>query len=539
MIKLRPYQQDLYDEIQENISKDVKRILVQAETGWGKSILIGKLANNLKGRTLILTHRIELLNQNSEWIEDLGILTAKVKKNIPLKSNKNIIAMTQTAYARFSKFGYDYVGDFDNVIVDETHVDFFKQVYSNLNINRLIGLTATPVIYKNEKKKVSGTDFARKLSLADDYDVLIQGISASDLIDLGYLTEDKYIRLTPPNLDKLKKSANNPDGFTPASMTEVFGSHASVKMVLKSYKEKSLGKKTIIFNPTTKVNVKIYDAFIKEGYGDLVKMYDSVNNSKLSRNEIVSWYKSTKGAILLNVGVFTTGFNVPDIETIIYNKSTLSLSLWLQSCGRGSRVYEGKDFFTVIDLGLNLERHGFWSSDRDWNEYFKTHKWKSKVPSDNLNVWECNSCGSFNLKGTLYNQELDRIECYNCKTPKPKSETKENHITGDLEEINVPRLPNAKSIVSYGFHCGEDANVCFRLLEKKIIDLFFYYTNKEDYQKRRYDYINRIYTIYKPSYFAIINSDLKGANRTLNTSVNRIITKLDKHYESNQKTKLA
>tara|TARA_R110000744_G_scaffold362132_1_gene470115 strand:+ start:768 stop:980 length:213 start_codon:yes stop_codon:yes gene_type:complete len=61
MITLRPYQQDLYDKIQQSISKEVKNILVQAETGWGKSILIGKLANNLEGRTLILTHRIELL----------------------------------------------------------------------------------------------------------------------------------------------------------------------------------------------------------------------------------------------------------------------------------------------------------------------------------------------------------------------------------------------------------------------------------------------------------------------------------------------
>ena len=531
MITLRPYQQTLYDEIQSTISKGFGKILVQAETGWGKSILIGKLANNLEGRTLILTHRIELLTQNAEWINDLGVLTASVKKPIPLKANKNVIAMTQTAYARFNKFGYDYVGDFDNVIVDETHVDFFKQVYSGLSIKKLIGLTATPIIYKNEKKNVDGTEFARKLSLADDYEILLQGVSASDLIDLGYLTEDKYIRLTPPNLDKLKKSANNPDGFTPASMTEVFGSHASVKMVLKSYQEKSMGKKTIIFNPTTKVNVKVYDAFVKEGYGDLVKMYDSVNASSLSRDEIVAWYKNTEGAILLNVGVFTTGFNVPDIETIIYNKSTLSLSLWLQSCGRGSRVFKGKTHFTVIDLGLNLERHGFWSADRDWNEYFKLHKWKAKLPGDNLNVWECKSCGSFNLKGTLYNEELDRIECYSCNEPKPKSDTRDNHINGELEEVKVPRIPRAESIVAYGVHCGNDANISFRLLDRKIIDLFHHHTDRLDYLNRRHKYIKRIYDIYRPCYFAIINSDLKGANRTLNTSIQKIIDKLDKHYK--------
>jgi len=531
MINLRPYQQELYDEIQVSIGSGVKKILVQAETGWGKSILIGKLANNLKGRTLILTHRIELLTQNSEWIEDVGILTAKVKKPIPLKSNKNVISMTQTAFARFNKYGFDYVGKFDNVIVDETHVDFFKQVYSGLDIKILIGLTATPVIYKNEKKTVDGTEFARKLSLADDYDILLQGVGASDLIDLGYLTEDKYIRLTPPNLDKLKRSANNPDGFTPKSMNEVFGSYASVEMVLKAYKEKSIGKKTIIFNPTTKVNLKIYEAFEKAGFGDLIKMYDSVNESQLSREEIVSWYKRTKGAILLNVGVFTTGFNVPDIESIIYNKSTMSLSLWLQSCGRGSRVSEGKKHFLVIDLGLNLERHGFWSADRDWLDEFKKYKWKAKTPSDNLNVWECDSCGTFNLKGTFYNDVLDRIECISCKKPKKESEKQENHIHGELEEVRVPRIPRAKSIVDYGMHCGGDANISFRLLDRKIIDLFYHFTDKQDYRVRRSEYIKRVHEIYRPCYFAIIKSKLKGANRTLKTSTDRIINKLDKHYK--------
>ena len=534
MITLRPYQQLLYDEIQEKLSQDFKSILVQAETGWGKSILIGHLANNLKGRTLILTHRIELLEQNSEWIEDLGVLTAKVKKNAPLKVKKNVIAMTQTAFARFNKFGFNYVGDFDNVIVDETHVDFFKQVYEGLGINLLIGLTATPIIYKNEKKVVDGADFSKKLSLADDYEVLIQGISASDLIDLGYLTEDKYIQLTPPNLDKLKKSANNPDGYTPSSMTEVFGSHASVEMVLKAYKDKSLDKKTIVFNPTTKVNVKIYEAFVKEGFGDLVKMYDSVNVSNLSRNEIVSWYKNTDGAILLNVGVFTTGFNVADIETIIYNKSTLSLSLWLQSCGRGSRVFPGKEFFTVIDLGLNLERHGFWSLERNWNDNFKVHKWIAKLPGDNLNVWECEPCGTFNLKGTFYNEELDRIECCNCHAPRPKNESKENHIKGELVEVTVPRIPKSDSIVAYGIHCNNDANVAFKLLQKKIINLFHHHTDKNHYWKNRPKYLKRIVDIYRPCYFAIINSDLVGANRTLNRSVEKIVEKLDKHYEINR-----
>ena len=473
MITLRPYQQTLYDEIQEAKTNGFKRILVQAETGWGKSILIGHLANNLQGRTLILTHRIELLNQNSEWINDLGILTAKVRKNEPLKKCKNVIAMTQTAKARFEKYGVGYVGEFDNVIVDETHVDYFKQVYDVMNFKNLIGLTATPIIYKKEKKEVDGVEYVRKLTLADDFDILLQGIGVNELIDLGYLTEDKYIELTPPNLDKLIKSESNPDGYTSKSLTEVFGSHASIKTVLEAYKNKS-DTKTIVFNPTTKVNLRAYNAFIEAGYGDRVKMFDSVNNKgNEKREDIVNWYKNTPNAVLLNVGVFTTGFDVSDIETIIYNKSTMSLSLWLQSCGRGGRIHKDKKSFTIMDLGLNIKRHGFWSEDRNWEEHFLVHNWEAKTPSDILQVWECESCGAYNLLGTLYNVELDRIECFECGTPKPKREPKPNYIKGELVEVRKIKLPNAKSIISYSERNGNDANLAFRLLESSILSLFF------------------------------------------------------------------
>jgi superfamily II DNA or RNA helicase len=532
MIKLRPYQNELYLDLESKIEEGYKRILIQAETGWGKSILIGHTANNLKGRTLILTHRIELLTQNSEWINDVGILTAKVKKVDSLKKCKNIIAMTQTVSARFDKFGSDYIGSFDNVIVDETHVDFFKKVYKDIDLKLVIGLTATPIVYKTEKKTISeGEVMSRKLSLADDFDVLIQGIGVNDLIDLGYLTEDKYIALTPPNLSKLVKSASNPDGYTSSSLTEVFGSYASINIVLSAY-EKRADTKTIIFNPTTKVNLKVYEAFMKAGYDDRVKLFDSVNkDSSETRSDIVKWYKETPNAVLLNVGVFTTGFDVPDIETIIYNKSTLSLSLCLQSWGRGGRVSKGKESFTIIDLGLNIERHGFWSDDRDWKKYFVVHKWEAKTPSDILQVWECKSCGAYNLKGTVFNTESNQFECGECNHPKEDSKSQVKHIKGELVEVKKVRYPSSKSIIDYATSNGNDANLAFRLLEKKIISLFVSYTKKEHYLQNRDRYLLRVIEIYRPVYFSIIRSKLKGANKRLRTQTDKIITKLDKHYD--------
>lgn len=534
-IKLRPYQDKTYQEIRSTIVEGHKRILVQAETGWGKSVLIGKLANNLEGRTLVLTHRKELLEQNSEWIDDVGILTSNVRKLEPLNNNTNVIAMVETAYSRFEKYGYDALGIFDSVIIDEVHIDLFKKVYRKLEPNILIGLTATPIIYKKETKKVGGETYTRKITLRDEYQILVQGISVKELQNLGYLTKDKYILLKPPNIDNLVRSASNPDGYTPNSLTDVFGNRASIKKVFEGYNRRR-GTKTIIFNPTTKVNLRVYEAFIKQGYEN-VRLYDSVNTNATNRQEIVEWFRNTPDAILCNVGVFTTGFNVKDIETIIYNKATISLPLWLQSCGRGSRIAPNKTEFYVIDLGLNVERHGFWSADRDWAKEFVLHNWQIKKTSDLLQVWECKSCGAYNIKGEFYNTETEQIECPSCGQPKEAKKSNPKYISGDLVEVNPdkPIYPIADKIYEYAKRNGRDANLAFRLVDKQLFDLVTGTTDTKFYFSNRPRVIGRLRELFRPVYFKIIKSDLQGTNRRFETQLQRTIKKLDNYYG---KTKL-
>src|SRR5699024_7583201 len=36
------------------------------------------------------------------------------------------------------------------------------------------------------------------------------------------------------------------------------------------------------------------------------------------------------------------------------------------NCGRGSRIYPGKDHFNILDFGNNVSRLGFWEADRKW-----------------------------------------------------------------------------------------------------------------------------------------------------------------------------
>jgi type I site-specific restriction endonuclease len=78
------------------------------------------------------------------------------------------------------------------------------------------------------------------------------------------------------------------------------------------------------------------------------------------RNVKIFYSGLTPDAILTSVGILTTGFDEPTVDTIILNRATKSLTLY-QMIGRGSRKLPNKDMFTVIDLGNNAARFGLWS----------------------------------------------------------------------------------------------------------------------------------------------------------------------------------
>ncbi|MDP1745415.1 MAG: helicase-related protein, partial [Bacteroidota bacterium] len=94
-------------------------------------------------------------------------------------------------------------------------------------------------------------------------------------------------------------------------------------------------------------------------------------NSDQERKDILHWFKTKPDAILTSVGILTTGFDEPTVETIILNRATKSLTLFYQMIGRGSRILPNKSEFTVIDLGNNALRFGLWDSYIDWQAIFR------------------------------------------------------------------------------------------------------------------------------------------------------------------------
>lgn len=546
-INLYKHQQVFYDDIWKELEPgNVNKICAVLPTGGGKSVIIGKLANELPGRTLVLTHREEILNQNADWISNVGLIGSGI--NTLKYDNKVVIAMVQTLDARIKKYGEDYLGKFDNIILDEVQVLIFEKVYSQYSFKNLIGFTATPTVYgKKIYTTIDDVEYFEPYTLSVLFDKLVCGPDVQDLIDLGYLTQDYNIVLKLPNFDKLKESDSSPDGYTKKSLDEVYTNTASLNILSKAYYDYCKGKKTLIFNASTKINKFVYDYFLKLGLN--VMMFDSVNKAdinpktgkKYTREEVIEWFKNTPDAILINTNVFTTGFDVTDVECVVVNRATKSLSLYIQMVGRGSRITKKiyKDKFTVIDLGQNVHEHGRWSARRNWEDWFYSPGLKRKNIIDLLATWQCEYCGGLNVKG-----EIVCTECSAEKLDAVINGKSKKYKEGEFEIVQDMPPPRASSIIRYTKAQGQNGTFAFKLLREKIVELFINYkVSKSFYERRKDDYVDsngkqkdgfhkRVKRIFTPIYFAIIkDKELSGANRRLETEYERIINQIEKLYQ--------
>jgi hypothetical protein len=103
-----------------------------------------------------------------------------------------------------------------------------------------------------------------------------------------------------------------------------------------------------------------------EAHGISARHLDS-DTPAAERRKILRDFRNGVFDVLNNVDILTTGYDEPSVETVVINRATKSVPLWLQMCGRGSRLFPGKDFFTIIDQGGNTLRLGFWEQQRVFN----------------------------------------------------------------------------------------------------------------------------------------------------------------------------
>lgn len=540
----------LYDYQKEAVAqvvaafKEYKRVLVALPTGAGKTFTFSYLAKrynqNAKKKVHILVNRTELVEQTYSTLLSIGVNVDKItsSRKKPSPNASVYVGMVETVFRRIQK-GIITPDDIGLLIIDECHRGEFDKLLSHYN-GYILGCTATPCRLKRNKFykcDVCGTEnletccgqecdeWTSPWSMSQIYDTIVEGVDIEELIKRGKLIQDRNFVFTPKNFDKLETDSKGE--YTENSLTKVYAEHDQIALLYQAYANHAKGKKTMIFCSNSKTSASVTEYFKKQGVNIL--SYDSVNNKASERKKIVDRFKQERDIVLSNVNVFTTGFDVTDVECIIVYRATKSLSLWLQIVGRGGRktdvIY--KDSFTVLDFGNNISEHGKWSEARDWTKIFNEGIGKKKGrKSDIANFWECKECGHFNEQGA--------DPCEGCGAPKKKTIKKPlKAIEGKVVALEPYPKPNGEKIYKWTVQNKQDRNFAFKVLYSQVLDLFRYYeVSKEDFVKRREKYEERITQIVRPVYFVLLKkSDINTSNnRTLKYVVKKSLEKVCKYY---------
>lgn len=349
-MELRFYQTDSINNTRNLFKQGYKRVLTVLPCGAGKTVEFAYMCSRHKGYVWFLVHRKELIDQAVETF---------IRNNIPL--DNVLIAMVQTVTRHIDKYQKPTM-----IIFDEAHHSTSKtwtriiDAFPNVPI---IGLTATPC-------RLDGKP------LGDIYQAMTVGISAKELIRLGYLC--KYDYYAPKiNLEDANWEIKGSD-YDMQSVEKSFDKASIYGDVLKYIKPEC---KTIIYCPTIKFSKMLANTIPN-------CVYFNGDTPKQIRTDIINKFKSGEIKILTNVDLIGEGFDCPDCDCVILLRPTMSTALYIQQSMRCLRPAPGKRAI-IYDLVGNVFRHGLPDEDREWSldKKIKPHK-----NTEILAIRECKNC---------------------------------------------------------------------------------------------------------------------------------------------------
>lgn len=379
-IQLRQYQKEALEKIKWSMDTLDGNDLVVLPTGAGKSIVISELANYLNQDILILQPTKEILEQNkrklSQYVDEseIGVFSASLGEKIIKKYTFATIGSVYKIPEQFSHFKI--------ILLDECHLlnpkdtgSMFGQFLKGMGNPKVIGFTATPYrifpTYFMEYDQWGGRGLYRANSIKILSRVkpffwsrIIYNINSIDLLNQGYLCPLEYVdktkikqELIPLNktqtdfdLEKYDKMINKIDVDIVSMINEVKTKHKSILVFCTSIAQ---SQRMLRYFPES-------------------QSISSQTKPK-ERDSIITGFKDGSIKIVFNVGVLTTGFDMPELDCIVLLRPTRSVALYYQMLGRGVRIAPNKAKCTIYDWTDSVNRIGTIESikmekvDGKWN----------------------------------------------------------------------------------------------------------------------------------------------------------------------------
>lgn len=369
---LRPHQIEAKAKIFDAWSK-YDSVMLQMPTGTGKTYLFTSLINDIINtyklahkdiKILIVAHRTELLDQISATLNKFGISHGFIQgareqylwKRVQVGSIMSLL--TDKNYYNVCRQKFDYI------IVDEAHhslADTYIRLFGLFPNAKKLGVTATPWRLNHE-------------SFLSLYQYLIVSPQISWFINNNLLSDFDYVSIKQDSeVQKLvdRSEVVSTGDFSNADLDNTFNNQRIRSKLYESYLQFANGRKGIIYAINKCHAAKIAELYSSHGVKAMAIDCDTPRDV---RQEMITAFKNGEISVLVNVDIFTEGFDCPDVNFIQLARPTKSLSLYLQQVGRGLRIVEGKEKTIILDnVGL-YNYFGLPDANRKWQYHFEGHE---------------------------------------------------------------------------------------------------------------------------------------------------------------------
>lgn len=360
---LRDYQQDAHDKAIAWVKSTIDPCVLDLATGAGKSHIVAAIAATLHGMTgkriLCLAPSSELVIQNIEKYRATGNSASVFSASAGEKCLRHpvVFGTPGTVKNKIRRFSNEFCA----VIIDECHgitptVKFIiEEMKKNNPLLRIIGLSATP--YRLGSGWIFSTDEdGSVMDQASDpfFFKRICKVTPRLLIDRGFLTQPIIGGIHADSYDTQNMQVNSMGKFAKEDIDRAYhGQGRKTSMIVAD----------IVYQAQARAGVLIFAATVQHANEVMQSLPPGLSaivtsgTLKTDRANIIKKFKARELKYLVNVAVFTTGFDAPHVDLIAILRATESVGLLQQIIGRGLRIDNDKEDCLILDYAGNIERH--------------------------------------------------------------------------------------------------------------------------------------------------------------------------------------
>lgn len=364
---LRPYQAEIKHAVYSRWDY-MESVMLQMPTGTGKTIVFTSIVRDIyrwcsyhspEAKILIVAHRKELIEQASGKLKAIPhgiILSGEITDiTLPVQVASIQTFMSRSNYKTMSKYNFAFI------IIDEAHHSLatsYQKLWLMFPKSKKLGVTATPW-------RMSHSGFTEL------YDDIVLSKNIEWFITNGYLSTYDYVSIrrdseVQQQIDGITELGTDGD-YSESALSAMFDVPKIRAKLYESYEKFAKGRKGIIYAIDRKHAANICNLYSSRGVK--IRLIDGTTAAK-EREKVIADFRRGDVEVIVNVNIFSEGFDCPDVEFIQLARPTRSLAMYLQQIGRGLRVSRNKSISIILDnVGL-YNRFGTPMAERHWYKHF-------------------------------------------------------------------------------------------------------------------------------------------------------------------------